>query len=208
MRRTAAASNQASGFREAFTRIFGDPPTAAKNARLAGRANRHAVGNRCSPSRMIKVCVCSSSPIDAHWSASIPILRQRLRTNVVSPESIRSWKDPRATCRVFLGQEFGVRSSARSSRIGFSTPRVENPAINSRWRNALLFLDGGEVENSWRAPCRRSRQRHKHALHRHSMSSCYSRGWHTLCGYGGGLWRKKWLLEHERKWNRRDASTR
>ena len=20
----------------------------------------------------------------------------------------------------------------------------------------------------------------------------------TLCGYGGGLWRKKWLLEHER----------
>ena len=24
----------------------------------------------------------------------------------------------------------------------------------------------------------------------------------TLCGYGGGLWRKKWLLEHERKWVR------
>ena len=22
----------------------------------------------------------------------------------------------------------------------------------------------------------------------------------TLCGYGGGFWRKKWLLEHERKW--------
>ena len=21
----------------------------------------------------------------------------------------------------------------------------------------------------------------------------------TLCGYGGGLWRKKWLLEHEKK---------
>ena len=21
----------------------------------------------------------------------------------------------------------------------------------------------------------------------------------TLCGYGGGLWRKRWLLEHERK---------
>ena len=24
----------------------------------------------------------------------------------------------------------------------------------------------------------------------------------TLCGYGGGLWRKKWLLEHERKFAR------
>jgi O-6-methylguanine DNA methyltransferase len=30
----------------------------------------------------------------------------------------------------------------------------------------------------------------------------------TLCGYGGGLWRKKWLLEHERKWKKRDAPTR
>jgi AraC family transcriptional regulator of adaptative response/methylated-DNA-[protein]-cysteine methyltransferase len=25
----------------------------------------------------------------------------------------------------------------------------------------------------------------------------------TLCGYGGGLWRKKWLLEHERQWERK-----
>jgi AraC family transcriptional regulator of adaptative response/methylated-DNA-[protein]-cysteine methyltransferase len=24
----------------------------------------------------------------------------------------------------------------------------------------------------------------------------------TLCGYGGGLWRKKWLLDHERKWKK------
>jgi O-6-methylguanine DNA methyltransferase len=22
----------------------------------------------------------------------------------------------------------------------------------------------------------------------------------TLCGYGGGLWRKKWLLDHERRY--------
>jgi len=22
----------------------------------------------------------------------------------------------------------------------------------------------------------------------------------TLCGYGGGLWRKRWLLAHERQW--------
>ncbi|MHC4903597.1 MAG: methylated-DNA--[protein]-cysteine S-methyltransferase, partial [Planctomycetota bacterium] len=21
----------------------------------------------------------------------------------------------------------------------------------------------------------------------------------SLCGYGGGLWRKKWLLDHEKK---------
>jgi AraC family transcriptional regulator, regulatory protein of adaptative response / methylated-DNA-[protein]-cysteine methyltransferase len=23
----------------------------------------------------------------------------------------------------------------------------------------------------------------------------------TLCGYGGGLWRKKWLLDHERRFS-------
>jgi AraC family transcriptional regulator of adaptative response/methylated-DNA-[protein]-cysteine methyltransferase len=28
----------------------------------------------------------------------------------------------------------------------------------------------------------------------------------TLCGYGGGLWRKKWLLEHERKWTAKHAA--
>ena len=26
----------------------------------------------------------------------------------------------------------------------------------------------------------------------------------TLCGYGGGLWRKKWLLDHERRWRSGD----
>jgi methylated-DNA-[protein]-cysteine S-methyltransferase len=25
----------------------------------------------------------------------------------------------------------------------------------------------------------------------------------NLCGYGGGLWRKKWLLDHEAKWKKR-----
>src|SRR6266702_2672523 len=25
----------------------------------------------------------------------------------------------------------------------------------------------------------------------------------TLCGYGGGLWRKKWLLDHEQRFSRR-----
>lgn len=28
----------------------------------------------------------------------------------------------------------------------------------------------------------------------------------SLVGYGGGLWRKKWLLEHERKFARRDLA--
>jgi AraC family transcriptional regulator of adaptative response/methylated-DNA-[protein]-cysteine methyltransferase len=27
----------------------------------------------------------------------------------------------------------------------------------------------------------------------------------SLCGYGGGLWRKKWLLEHEKKVSARSA---
>jgi hypothetical protein len=27
-----------------------------------------------------------------------------------------------------------------------------------------------------------------------------------LCGYGGGLWRKKWLLDHERRYVRRQKA--
>jgi O6-methylguanine-DNA--protein-cysteine methyltransferase len=30
----------------------------------------------------------------------------------------------------------------------------------------------------------------------------------TLCGYGGGLWRKKWLLDHEQKWRAMSKSFR
>ena len=33
----------------------------------------------------------------------------------------------------------------------------------------------------------------------------------NLCGYGGGLWRKKWLLDHEQKFLKRargDSNTR
>jgi AraC family transcriptional regulator of adaptative response/methylated-DNA-[protein]-cysteine methyltransferase len=28
----------------------------------------------------------------------------------------------------------------------------------------------------------------------------------TLCGYGGGLWRKKWLLDHERRWGEKQVT--
>src|SRR5205814_9658320 len=29
----------------------------------------------------------------------------------------------------------------------------------------------------------------------------------TLCGYGGGLWRKKWLLDHERRYAKKDRKS-
>jgi hypothetical protein len=41
-----------------------------------------------------------------------------------------------------------------------------------------------------------SREWHEHDLHRHPVPS-RDRADGTLCGYGGGLWRKKWLLDHE-----------
>jgi len=40
------------------------------------------------------------------------------------------------------------------------------------------------------APRGRARQRREHDLHHHPVSSRHSRDG-SLCGYGGGLWRKK-----------------
>ena len=170
----------ASGFREAFTKVFGDPPTAAKERTplLAERIDT-PLGTMVAVADDAGLRLLEFADRRA-LEREIPILRKRLRTNVVPGEHPHPGKNPRATCRLFLGQEFGIRSAACSGRIGFSNARLEGSAIDSRRRNALLFMDGGEVRNSWRAPCRRSRQWHEHALHRHSMSSCHSRGWNFV----------------------------
>ena len=50
-----------------------------------------------------------------------------------------------------------------------------------------------------------SREWHQHDLHHHPVPRVI-RADGTLCGYGGGLWRKKWLLDHERRYGRKASS--
>ena len=75
-------------------------------------------------------------------------------------------------------------------------------ALHSSRRNALLFLDGGHLGDPG---ARRAVGRANGTNMICIVIPCHRviRADGTLCGYGGGLWRKKWLLEHERKWTGR-----
>src|ERR1700719_3696323 len=88
----------ASGFREAFTRIFGDSPTAAKS-----RAPMFAERIETPLGAMVAVA-------DEHRAGPAPT----------------SGDDPRATGRLFFWKETGVRHSTGASRVGFSVAGLEN----------------------------------------------------------------------------------
>ncbi len=62
---------------------------------------------------------------------------------------------------------------------------MENLAVNSSRRNTFIFVGRANGTNMICIiiPCHR-----------------VIRADGTLCGYGGGLWRKKWLLDHERRY--------
>ena len=165
----------ASGFREAFTRIFGDPPTAAKSrgCMFAERLDT-PLGAMLAVADDQGLRLLEFADRRA-LEAELAILRQRLKTNVVPGEHryLDAIRD--AARALFFRREPGVRHSAGSYRIGFSTAHVGVAALDSDRRNAVLFLDGGAPRHSECAPRRRPRERHEHALHHHSLSSRHPR---------------------------------
>ena len=108
--RNGSGFESESGFREAFTKIFGEPPTNAKTRAplLAERIYRpprdperivdfaEAIANKCSAGRTF------------------------------APDC-----DAPATQRLFFRQKPGVRYSISASRVRISTARLGNPALRS-----------------------------------------------------------------------------
>ncbi len=107
----------ASGFREAFTRVFGDSPISARIA-LARihRSARHGKG--------------------------IVDLTKTSAEKCCAGRTSASGCGPFATGRLFFRQEPEVRHSAGTRRLGLSTASLGNFAFYSGWRNAFLFVDG------------------------------------------------------------------
>ena len=66
---TESGFESASGFREAFNRIFGESPTAAKERPASSRNDSKRRSARWSRSRMTKACACSSLRNAARSSA-------------------------------------------------------------------------------------------------------------------------------------------
>jgi AraC family transcriptional regulator of adaptative response/methylated-DNA-[protein]-cysteine methyltransferase len=181
-----------------FTRIFGQPPSAAKEkGSLMAERIETPLGSMLaiaddSGLRLLEF-------VDRRaLERELSILRTRLRTNVVPGE--HRYLD---TVRAQLANYFSGKN------LEFDVPLVPvgSPFQLRAWK-LLQTIPVGETRSySWMAKklgdveMRRAvgRANGENMMcivipcHRVIRADC------TLCGYGGGLWRKKWLLEHERK---------
>jgi AraC family transcriptional regulator of adaptative response/methylated-DNA-[protein]-cysteine methyltransferase len=204
--RVAEAKNgsgfeSASGFREAFTKIFGDPPTAARS-----RAPMFA--ERIDTPLGTMVAVADDNGLRLLEFADrralereLSILRQKLKTNVVPGEHHHLDAVRTQLANYFSGKnlEFDIPLAVIGSEFQLRAWKV------------LRSIPLGETRSySWMAK-RLGDEGARRAVGRANGTNmiciivpCHRviRADGTLCGYGGGLWRKKWLLDHEQKWKR------
>lgn len=190
----------ASGFREAFTRIFGDPPTAAK-----ARACMFAERIETPLGAMLAVADDKGLRLlefadRRALERELTILRQRLKTNVVPGEHRYLNAIRTQLARYFSGEELefdiplapiGSEFQTRAWDVLRSIPVAETRSYS--WMAERLGIPGA----------RRAVGRANGTNMLSIIIPCHRviRADGTLCGYGGGLWRKKWLLDHERKWS-------
>src|SRR6476659_7139834 len=193
----------ASGFRDAFTRIFGEPPTAAK-------AQGGLFADRIETPLGAMLAIADDEGlrllefVDRRaMERELSILRQRLRTNVVPGEhrhldAVRS--------------ELADYFSGKNLRFNVPLAPVGSPFQLRAWK-LLRSIPTGETRSySWMAKklgdveMRRAVGRANGDNMICIIIPCHRviRADGSLCGYGGGLWRKKWLLDHEQRFVKRE----
>jgi len=189
----------ASGFREAFTRIFGDPPTAAKSrAPMFAERIETPLGGMIAVADDVGLRLVEFVDRRA-TERELSILRKRLRTNIVPGEHPHL-----ETIRGQLVDYFSGR------KLEFDIPLAPvGSDFQLRAWEILRSIPVGETRSySWMAK-QLGDENARRAVGRANGTNmicivipCHRviRADGTLCGYGGGLWRKKWLLEHERRW--------
>ena len=191
----------ASGFREAFVRIFGEAPSDAKERGCL-------FAERIETPLGVMIAVADDEGLRLLEFADrratereLRLLRERLRRSIVPGEH------PVLTqIRHELGEYFAGRS------LTFSTPLAPvGSAFQQRTWEMLCAIPPAETRSySWMAErlkvpgARRAVGRANGTNMLCLVIPCHRviRADGTLCGYGGGLWRKRWLLEHERKFAR------
>ena len=202
--RNGSGFGSESGFRDAFTKIFGEPPTAAKTkpGLFAQRIDTPLGG-------MIAVADDEGLRllefIDRRATQrELSILRKRLHTNVVPGEHRHL-----DALRSQLADYF----SGKNLQFDVPLAPVGSPFQLRAWE-ILRSIPIGETRSySWMAKqlgdveMRRAVGRANGENMLCIVIPCHRviRADGTLCGYGGGLWRKKWLLDHERRYVRKNA---
>src|ERR1700680_1913220 len=189
----------ASGFREAFTRIFGDPPTAAKS-----RAPMFAERIETPLGGMIAVADDEGLRLlefadRRAMGRALSVLRRGVDTKVV-PGQQRHLDAIRSQLADYF--------SGKNLEFDIPLAPVGSPFQLRAWK-ILCSIPLGETRSySWMAKrlgdveMRRAVGRANGENMMCIIIPCHRviRADGTLCGYGGGLWRKKWLLDHERRW--------
>jgi AraC family transcriptional regulator, regulatory protein of adaptative response / methylated-DNA-[protein]-cysteine methyltransferase len=188
-----------SGFRDAFARIFGEPPTAAKRqGGLFAERIETPLGAMLAIAddeglRLLEF-------VDRRaMERELSILRKRLRTNVV-PGDHRHLDAVRSRLADYF--------SGKSLTFDVPLEPVGSPFQLRAWE-LLRSIPVGETRSySWMAKqlgdveMRRAVGRANGENMICIIIPCHRviRADGSLCGYGGGLWRKKWLLDHERRY--------
>ena len=201
--RNGSGFESESGFREAFTKIFGEPPTRLKQASARGPL----VAERIDTPLGAMIAVADDEGlrllefIDRRATErELAILRRRLRTNVVPGEHRHLSATRKQLADYFSGEnlEFNIPLAPVGSQFQLRAWKI------------LQSIPVGETRSySWMAK-RLGDENARRAVGRANGTNmicivipCHRviRADGTLCGYGGGLWRKKWLLDHERRYN-------
>lgn len=193
----------ASGFREAFTRIFGEPPSAAKRrAALLAERIETPLGAMVAVADDEGLRLLEFADRRA-LERELGILRKRLQTNIVPGEHCHL-----ETVRAQLGDYFSGK------KLEFNLPLAPiGSHFQMRAWELLRSIPVAETRSySWMAErlripgARRAVGRANGTNMICIIIPCHRviRADGTLCGYGGGLWRKKWLLDHERRWKNGD----
>src|SRR5438034_2463101 len=196
--RNGSGFESESGFREAFTKIFGEPPTTA-------RARAPLLAERIDTPLGAMIAVADDEGLRLlefsdrrATERELSILRRRLGTNVIPGEHRNLTATRQQLADYFSGKN-----------LEFNIPLVPvGSAFQLRAWKILRSIPVGETRSySWMAKhlgdenARRAVGRANGTNMICIVIPCHRviRADGTLCGYGGGLWRKKWLLDHERK---------
>jgi AraC family transcriptional regulator of adaptative response/methylated-DNA-[protein]-cysteine methyltransferase len=188
----------ASGFRDAFSKIFGESPSSAKKqGGLFAERIETPLGSMLAIAddeglRLLEF-------VDRRaLERELSILRTRLKTNVV-PGQHRHLDAIRSQLADYF--------SGKNLEFDLPLAPVGSPFQLRDWE-LLRSIPIGETRSySWMAEqlgdveMRRAVGRANGDNMLCIIIPCHRviRADGTLCGYGGGLWRKKWLLDHEQK---------
>ena len=196
----ASGFESASGFREAFAKIFGESPS-----QESGRGCLFAERIETPLGAMLAIADDAGLRLlefadRRALERELGILRQRLRAKIVPGEHAHLTAIREQLAEYFAGTRaaFDVPLAPVGSEFQTRTWETLRAIPHAETRSYSWMAEQLKIPGASRAVGRANGTNMLCVI-----IPCHRviRADGTLCGYGGGVWRKKWLLEHERKFS-------